>query len=331
MTKLAPVLQGFFADKLITQKQASPHTIGAYRDAWRLLLTYAQQVTATPPWQLDLAQLDHDLITGFLRHLDADRGNTARTRNARLAAIHSLFRYAALRAPDDAATIQRVLAIQGSRITRTDICWLTGPEADALLAAPDRATWIGRRDHAMIRTLLETGLRVSELTGLARDDVRLTTGPRAHVHCTGKGRKERCTPISKPAIAVLREWLTERAAIPGDSLFPTRAGTPMSRDAVQARLAKYRDIATQACPSLAGRKLTAHVLRHSRAMSLKHAGADRTVLALWLGHEDIAYTEVYIHADLELKERALARTKPPDAPEGRYQPPDPLLAYLESL
>jgi integrase/recombinase XerD len=330
VTKLAPVLQSFFADKLISQKHASPHTIGAYRDAWRLL-TYAQQVTATPPWQLDLGQLDHDLITGFLRHLETDRGNTERTRNARLAAIHSLFKHAALRAPEDAATIQRVLAIEGSRTTRTDICWLTGPEADALLAAPDRATWIGRRDHAMIRTLLETGQRVSELTGLTRDDVRLTAGPRPYVHCTGKGRKERDTPVSKPAATVLRDWLTERAAIPGDSLFPTRAGTPLSRDAVQARLTKYRDIAVLTCPSLAGKKLTAHVLRHSRAMSLKRAGVDRTVIALWLGHEDIAYTEVYIHADLELKERALARTKPPDAPEGRYQPPDPILVYLESL
>jgi integrase/recombinase XerD len=329
VTKLAPILQSFFADKLITQKRASPHTVGAYRDAWRLLLTYAQEVTSIPPWQLDLGQLDHDLITGFLRHLETDRGNTARTRNARLAAIHSLFKHAALRAPEDAATIQRVLAIEGSRTTRTDICWLTEPEADTLLAAPDRATWIGRRDYAMIRTLLDTGLRVSELTGLTCDDVQLGTGP--HVHCTGKGRKERCTPLSKPAVTMLRDWLAERSAVPGRSLFPTRAGTALSRDAVQARLTKYLGIAAQACPSLAGKKLTAHVLRHSRAMSLKRAGADRTVIALWLGHEDIAYTEVYIHADLELKERALARTKPPDAPEGRYQPPDPLLAYLESL
>ena len=237
MSRLAPVLQGFFTDKLTTQKHASPNTVSAYRDTWRLLLTFAQQATGTPPWKMNLSQLDHNLVTGFLRYLETDRGNSLRTRNARLAAIHSMFRYAALRAPEDAAEIQRVLAIEGSQATRTDISWLTDAEAGALLAACDRATWIGRRDHAMILTALRTGLRVSELTHLTCDDVRLGTG--AHVHCTGKGRKERCTPLDKPTATVLRDWLTERSGQPDDPLFPGRRGGVMSRDAFQARLNRY--------------------------------------------------------------------------------------------
>jgi integrase len=329
MSRLAPVLQGFFTDKLITQKHASPHTISAYRDTWRLLLTFAQQATGIPPWKMNLSQLDHDLITGFLQYLETERNNSLRTRNARLAAIHSMFRYAALRAPDDAAETQRVLAIEGGQATRTDISWLTDAEADALLAACDRATWIGRRDHAMILTGLRTGLRISELTRLTCDDVRLGTG--AHVHCLGKGRKERCTPLDKPTAAVLRDWLAERSGRPDDPLFPARRGGVMSRDAFQARLTRYKPDAAETCPSLASKQLAPHVLRHSAAMALRRAGVDTSVIALWLGHEDSRSTQVYIHADLEMKERALARTTPPDVPPGRYKAPDPLLAYLESL
>jgi integrase/recombinase XerD len=329
MSRLAPVLQGFFTDRLLTQKHASAHTVSAYRDTWRLLLAFAQQATGTPPWKMTLGQLDHDLVTGFLRYLETERGNSLRTRNARLAAIHSMFRYAALRSPDDSAVVQRGLAIEGGQSVRTDISWLTDAEADALLAACDRATWIGRRDHAMILTALRTGLRVSELTHLTCDDVRLGTG--AHVHCTGKGRKERCTPLDKPTAAVLRDWLAERSGQPGDPLFPGRRGGVMSRDAFQARLTKYKPAAAQACPSLASRQLAPHVLRHSTAMALRRSGVDVSVIALWLGHEDSRATQVYIHADLEMKERALARTTPPDVPPGRYKAPDPLLAYLESL
>jgi integrase/recombinase XerD len=329
MSRLAPVLQGFFTDKLLTQKHASPHTVAAYRDTFRLLLGFAQQATGVPPWKMALGQLDHDLVTGFLRYLETERGNSLRTRNARLAAIHSMFRYAALRAPEDAAVVQRVLAIEGSQSARTDISWLTDAEAGALLAACDRATWIGRRDHAMILTALRTGLRVSELTHLTCADVRLGTG--AHVHCTGKGRKERCTPLDKPTAAVLRDWLAERSGQPGDPLFPGRRGGVMSRDAFQARLSKYKPAAAQACPSLASKQLAPHVLRHSAAMALRRAGVDVSVIALWLGHEDSRATQVYIHADLEMKERALARTTPPDVQPGRYKAPDQLLAYLESL
>jgi integrase/recombinase XerD len=329
MSRLAPILQGFFTTKLITQRHASANTIGSYRDTWRLVLTFAQQSTGTPPWKLDLDQLDHDVITAFLHYLEVDRHNGPSTRNARLAAIHSMFRYAALHAPDNAATIQRVLAIQGCSTTRTDIDWLTDAEADALLAACDRTTWIGRRDHATILTGLRTGLRVSELTYLTCADVHLDTG--AHVHCLGKGRKERCTPLDKPTVAALRDWLTERSGQPTDPAFPTRRGRCMTRDAFHARLNKYQPIAAETCPSLAGKKLAPHVLRHSCAMALKRAGVDISVIALWLGHEDIRSTQIYVHADLELKERALARTRPSDVPPGRYKASDQLLAYLESL
>jgi integrase/recombinase XerD len=329
MTDLAPILQGFFLDKMITQKHASQHTIRSYRDTFRLFLSFAQQATGTPPWRLDVGQLDAALITSFLRSLEADRGNSPRTRNARLAAIRSLFRYAALRAPDNAATIQRVLAIEASRASTTVICWLTDTESAALLAIPDRSTWTGRRDYALLLVALRTGLRVSELTGLTRRDIHLGTG--AHVRCVGKGRKERCTPIDAQTIAALHDWLPDHPGQDDDPFFVTRRGTPMSRDAVQARIAKYQKIAAQDCPSLAGKHLTPHTLRHSTAMHLRHAGVDNAVIALWLGHEDIRSTQIYTHADLELKEKALDRTTPPDVPPGRYHPADQLLAFLESL
>jgi len=331
MSDLAPILQSFFTDRMTTQKHASQHTIRSYRDTFRLLLTFAQQTIGTPPWKLDIGQLDAALITSFLRWLETDRTNSPRTRNTRLAAIRSLFRYAALRAPDNAATIQRVLAIEASRVDTTVVAWLTDTESDALLAVPDRSTWIGHRDYALLVTALRTGLRVSELTQLVRRDLHLGTG--AHVRCTGKGRKERCTPIDAHTIAALREWLAEHPGQGRDDepLFTTRQGTPMSRDAVHARITKYQKTAARSCPSLADKNLTPHTLRHSTAMHLRHAGVDNAVIALWLGHHDIRSTQIYTHADLKLKEQALDRTTPPDIPPGRYQPSDQLLAFLEAL
>jgi integrase/recombinase XerD len=290
MASLAPILQRFFTDRMITQRHASQHTIAAYRDAFRLLLSYAQQATGTPPWKLELRQLDAQLITGFLQHLQHQRRNSARTRNARLAAIRALYRYAALHAPEDAEVIQQVLAIDGSRTSTTLVTWLNAAESTALLAAAGgRGSWTGRRDHAMLLVLLRTGLRVSELTQLNRGDVHLGAG--AHVRCLGKGRKERCTPLDEQAVTVLRDWLATTSGRDGDP----------------------------------------HTLRHSLAMELRRAGVDVTVIALWLGHSDIRSTQVYVHADLEAKERALALTSPPGIPAGRYQPSDPLLAFLESL
>ncbi len=329
MTTLAPVLQGFFTDRLMTQKRASPHTIASYRDAWRLLLGYAQNQTGTPPWKLQISQLNAELITAFLRHLEHDRGNSERTRNARLAAIHSLFRYAALHAPQDARTIQQVLAIDGSRVTTGPICWLTGTESQALLAVPDRATHIGRRDYAMLLILLRAGLRVSELTHLTRGSVHLGPGP--YIRCLGKGRKERCTPLDPADAMVLREWLAGTAGTPAAPLFPNRTGQPLSRDAVAARIEKYINVAVTSCPSLLGKTISPHTLRHSNAMALHQGGVDIAVLALWLGHSSTRSTDIYIHADIESKERALAQTTPPETTPGRYKPSDPLLAFLEGL
>jgi site-specific recombinase XerD len=331
MSDLAPILQSFFTDRMITQRHASPHTIRSYRDTFRLLLTFSQQTTGTPPSGLDVGQLDAGLITAFLRWLDADRSNSPRTRNVRLAAIRSLFRYAALRAPDNAAVIQRVLAIEGSRTDTTLVSWLTDAESNALLAAPDRNSWIGCRDYALLLTALRTGLRVSELIRLACRDLHVGTS--AYVRCVGKGRKERCTPVDAQTTAALREWLVEHSGRgrDDDPLFTTRKGNPLSRDAIQARLTKYQQIAIRSCPSLADKNLTPHTLRHSTAMRLRHAGVDNAVIALWLGHHDIRSTQVYTHADLALKEQALDRTTPPDVPHGRYKAPDRLLAFLEAL
>jgi site-specific recombinase XerD len=329
MTTLAPTLQAFFSDRLIAQRHASDHTIAAYRDTLRLLLAFAGQRTGTPPSALRVADLDAPLVGAFLNHLESERGNSVGTRNARLAAVHSLFRYAALRHPEDAAVIQRVLAIPPKKSDRAVITYLDDHEVDALLAAPDQSTRTGRRDHAMLATAIQTGLRASELTALTIASIHLGTG--AHVSCLGKGRKQRATPLTATTVTTLKNWLTEYSAQPASPLFPTRTGTPMSRDAMERRLARHVTTASLSCPTLAEKKISPHVLRHTAAMRLLAAGVDTTVIALWLGHESVATTQVYIHADLALKEKALARTAPLDASAGRYQPPDTVMAFLKSL
>lgn len=329
MSDLAPLLQGFFTDKLMHHLQASAHTIAAYRDTFKLLLAFVEQRCGRRPDRLCLADLDAPTIGAFLQHLEATRGNTVATRNARLAAIRSFFRYALLRAPDHAAVIQRVLAIPPKRCDRAVVTFLTQAETDALVGAPDRSTWTGRRDHALLLTGIHTGLRVSELTGLRLQDVHLGTGP--HLRCRGKGRKERCTPLTSVTVKVLRTWLRERGGESGDPLFPTQRGTPLSRDAVEHLVAKHVMAATAACPSLTGKHVTPHTLRHSTAMALLHAGVDVAVIALWLGHESTETTQIYLHADMSIKERALARTALPGSPPGRYVAPDTLLAFLDTL
>jgi len=329
VTDLAPVLQAFFTDRLARQRHASPQTIAAYRDTWRLLLAFAAARTGTQPSKLGIADLDAPLVGGFLDHLEQDRRNSPRTRNARLAAIHSTFSYAALQHPEHAGTIARVLAIPAKRFDKALVTWLTEPEVDALLAAPDKSTWAGRRDHAMLALAAQTGLRISELTGLTPGDVHLGTGP--HVSCHGKGRKERITPLARPVITVLRAWLAERNTGHAQPLFPNRTGGQLSRDAIEKRLAQHVTTAEAQCPSLKAKKVTAHTLRHTCAMRLLHAGTDTSVIALWLGHEQADTTQIYLHADLGLKEKALARTTPANVKPGRYKPPDQLLAFLESL
>ena len=329
MSLLAPAVEAFFTQRLAGQLQASPATIAAYRDTLRLLLTFARERTGKNPERLDLADLDADLIAAFLAHLEQQRGNTARTRNARLAAIHSLFRFAALRHPEHAALIQRVLAIPAKKHEQRVVSFLTTAETSALLAAPDRSSWHGRRDHAMLALAAQTGLRVSELTGLNRDDVQLGTG--AYVRCHGKGRKERVTPLTRQVAAVVRAWLREQPGDPGTPLFPTRDGRRLSADTLQWLVAKHAAATAKRCKSLQAKKITPHTLRHSAAMALLQSGVDPVTIALWLGHESPRSTQPYLHADLELKERALARTAPANIKPGRYRPPDKLLAFLESL
>jgi len=326
---LAPTLEAFFTDRLARQRDASPHTIAAYRDTLRLLLGFVQARTGKAPCHLDFADLDAPLIGAFLEHLEQQRHNSTRTRNARLAAIHSLFAYAALRHPEHAALIARVLAIPAKRHERAIVTFLTRPETDALLAAPDPNSWLGRRDHALLLVTVQTGLRVSELTRLTRGDVRLGAG--AHLRCHGKGRKERITPLTAQTVAVLRTWLQERRGQVEDPLFPTSHGQPLSRDAVRKLVTKHARSAARICPSIRPKPVSPHTLRHTAAMQLLQAGVDTTVIALWLGHEQTDTTAIYLHADLTIKERALARTAPRNTTPGRYQPPDAVLAFLERL
>lgn len=328
MTALAPILQAYFTQRL-TQRQASPHTVGSYRDTFSLLLRFAHQQLGKPPAMLEFTDVDASLVGAFLDHLETERGNCAATRNNRLAAVHSLFSYAALRCPEHSATIGRVLAIPAKRTDTTIVSFLTNDEVDALLASPDRATRPGRRDHLLLLVAVQTGLRVSELTGLNCGDVTLGTG--ANLQCRGKGRKQRATPMTRPTARVVRDWLTERRGEPTDPLFPNRAGGRLSPDAVADLLTKHVTTAARRCPSLKAKRVSPHTLRHTAAMTLLRAGVDTSTIALWLGHTGTKATHVYLHADLALKEAAPARTAPPAVGRARYHPPDQLLAFLESL
>ncbi len=329
MSLVAPTLQAFFTDRLIRQRQASPRTIASYRDTLRLLFCFAQQKTGRTPSSLEWDDLDETLISSFLEHLEVERHNTARTRNLRLTAIRSLFHYAAPRHPEHAAVIQRVLSIPPKRFDKRTMTFLTAEEATALTNAPDRTRWEGRRDHALLVLAIQTGLRVSELVGLDCGDVALDVG--AHVRCEGKGRKQRSVPLTQPSRAVIASWLNERNGNPHDPLFPTRTGRRLSRDAIERRVTVHAATAAQRCSSLKNKKIHPHSLRHSCAMSLLQAGVDATVIALWLGHADIRSTQPYLHADLTIKERALALLPPITVRPGRYKPPDTMLAFLETL
>lgn len=329
MSALAPILESWFTDRLVRQRAASPHTITAYRDTVKMLVVFTAQRTGRQPSALDLADLDATNVAAFLEHLEIDRGNSVSTRNARLAAIHSLFRWAALGHPEHAELIARVLAIPPKRHQRKIVTWLTDPEIDALAAACNPATWTGRRDRTLIVLAAQTGLRISEITGLTCADIHLGVG--AHVTCFGKGRKQRITPLTSETIALLRVWTTERAGQPTEPLFPTSTGRRLSRDAIEHRLAVHAATASKTCPSLKDKTISAHTLRHSAAVRLLHAGVDTSVIALWLGHEQADTTQIYLHADLTIKEQAIARTAPIGTTPGRYRPPDKTLAFLESL
>jgi len=326
---LAPTLEAFFTQRLMTQKNASPNTIASYRDCFRLLLGFVHDTTGRPPSQLRINDLDAPMIAAFLDHLEQERGITVSSRNTRLAAVRSLFHFAAYRHPEHSALIQRVLAIPSKRGERALVCFLTAPEVDAILASPDRSTRIGRRDHALLVVAVQTGLRVSELAGLRRRDLHLGAG--AHVRCRGKGRKDRCTPLTRGTVAVLRVFLAERAGGPDDPVFTGPRWAALGRDAVRRLVERHAATAAGTCPSIATKTTTPHVLRHTCAMRLLEAGTDLATIALWLGHESPATTQIYLHAHLALKERALARTTPPHTTPGRYRPSDSLMAFLEGL
>lgn len=326
---LAGLLQGFFTQRLMQQRQASPHTIASYRDAFRLFLRFAQGRLHKAPSALSLEDIDAPLILAFLDELESTRGITARTRNLRLTAIHSFFRYVAFEAPTHAAQVQRVLAIPTKRFTRTLVPFLNRREVDALLAAPDQRTWPGRRDHALILLAVQTGLRLSELTGLRPEDVQF--GPGAHVRVIGKGRKERCTPLSKNTRAVLSAWMREPPRAPDQPLFPNAHGRRLSAHGVHYLLSKHVDAAAKVCPSLKTKRVSPHVLRHTTAMDLLQEGIEQRALALWLGHESVETTQMYLDANLELKQEILDKTTPPTGKPGRYRPDDKLLEFLKGL
>ena len=323
------LLQSFFTRRLMQQRRASPHTIGSYRDTFRLLLRFAQARVGKPPSQLAFEQIDAPLIAAFLEDMENGRGIAARSRNLRLTAIRSFFRYAAFEAPAHSEQIQRVLAIPSQRFTRVQVGFLTRPEVEALLASPDQHTWSGRRDHVILLVAVQSGLRLSEITGVRRDAVSLGMG--AHIRVLGKGRKERATPLTRQTVAVLKAWLREIPDTADATVFPSARGSRLSADGVQYLLAKHVVTAAKTCPSLQQRRVTPHMLRHTTAMELLQAGVDRAVIALWLGHESVETTQIYLDANLAMKEQALARTTPPEGKPGRYLPDDRLLAFLKGL
>ena len=323
------LLESYFTDRLMRQRNSSPDTIASHRDTFKLLLKFAQKHLKKEPSKLTIEDLNTPFIGSFLDHLEKERGNVARTRNIRLSTIRSFFKYVALEEPACSALAQRIRAIPSKRYKQKPVEFLTSADTDALLAAPDQGTWAGRRDKTLILFALQTGLRVSELVGLHCKDVELGTG--AHVRCVGKGRKERCTPLRKEVVVILRAWLRERNCGSSEPLFPNARGTQLSRDGVEYLLAKHVITAAKRCPTLEKKKISPHVLRHTTAMDLLQHGVDRTVIALWLGHEKVETTQVYLHADMKLKEQALNKVAPKDAKLKRFRPDNELLEFLKNL
>lgn len=327
--ELPTLLESFFTQRLIAQRRASPHTIASYRDTFRLLLRFAQKQLRKLPSQLAMTDLSAPLLGAFLSDLENHRSNSVRSRNLRLTAVRSFFRYAALEAPQHSALIQRVLAIPNKRQSRPLVGFLTVPEIRALLAAPEQKAWLGRRDHALLLTLIQTGLRLSEATSLRQSNISLGSG--AHVRCQGKGRKERCTPLASTTVRVLGAWMKEQGKDGSKILFPSQRGGPLSSDSVQYLVKKYAAVARKTCVSLSRKRVSPHVLRHTAAMELLQGGVDRAIIALWLGHESVETTQVYLDADLALKQKALAKTTPIRGKQGSYRPDDKLLSFLKSL
>lgn len=329
IASLPSLIQRFFTQRLLEQQGLSPHTVASYRDTFRLLLAFATKHIGRAPSNLRMEELDVIFVEKFLRDLEQGRGNSVRTRNVRLAAVHAFFRFVAISEPELGLQCQRILAIPSKRCEHGPVEFLTEDEASALVAAPDARTWIGDRDRALLLLAVQTGLRNSELTSLQRQDVVFGTG--AHVRCLGKGRKMRCTPLRSDVVAALKEWLSRQPGEPGDPIFPSSRGGRLSADALQRLVSRHVATACLTCPSLKDKSVTPHTLRHAAAMSLLQHGVDLSVIALWLGHESLETTQIYLHADMRLKERALAHANASGLAPTRYKPPDPLIAFLESL
>jgi integrase/recombinase XerD len=323
------LVQDFFLRRLVAQRGASARTVESYRDAFELLFGYLEQRTGKPPSALRMADLDAPAVLDFLDHLETGRGNSVRTRNARLAAIHSFMRYAAIRDPASLPITGRVLAIPAKRFDRPVLGYLSREQVAAILSAPDRSTWSGRRDAVLLATAYNTGARVSELTALRVRDVLLDRQSAVHLH--GKGRKQRAIPLWKNTAAELRGWLNQIPSAPDAPVFPNRTGAPMSRSGVRDRLDRTVTAAEQDCPSLHGQHVTPHTLRHSTAMHLLQSGTDLAVIALWLGHSSPAVTHQYLEADLAAKEAVLQRLTDPSPTPTRFHPGDQLLAFLQDL
>ena len=327
---VATLIERYFTERLMRQRDVSANTITSYRDTFRLLFTFAQRRLRKAPSSLELKDLEAPFISAFLADLETKRGASVRTRNLRLTAIRSFFRFVSFEEPAHSALTQRALAIPNKRHDKRQVHFLTRPEIEAILAAPDRTTWLGRRDHTLLLLAVQTGLRLSELTGLDRDALHLGAG--AHVRVIGKGRKERCTPLSKNARCALQAWLKEPVRRGVSALFPNVHGGRLSADSVQSLLTKYVQVASERCPSLKSKRVSPHILRHTAAMELLQAGVDCSVIALWLGHECIETTQTYLHAHLALKEAALAKLKPYKGNRRtRFKPSDHLLDFLEAL
>jgi site-specific recombinase XerD len=325
---LPALIQRFFTDRLCIQMEASRHTVAGYRDTFRMLLRYASARHGKPPIKLTVEDINADLVADFLVHTETSRGNSARSRNTRLAAIRSFFRYVAMSDPTWLLHCQRILAMPNKRYVKRAVTFLDSDEIAALLAAPDRRTWAGRRDHALLLLAVQTGFRASELVGLKCGDVVL--GAAAHIRCMGKGRKERATPLRRETAKLLAAWIGDRSD-ENRPLFPSIRGERLSRDALEHLVRKHCLTAARACPSIGSKRVTPHTLRHSTAMDLLHHGVDPAVIALWLGHENVETTQIYIHADMRMKEKALARVAAPATPSSRFRPDDQLLAFLEGL
>jgi site-specific recombinase XerD len=325
----ARLVQNFFGQRLIAQRNASIQTIRSYRDTFKLLLRYADKRLKKPPETLVLADIDAPFILGFLDHLERDRGNCAASRNIRFAAIRSFLRYAVSVDPTCLQLVQRVLAIPMKRFDKSLVGFLSRDEINAILSAPNPQTWSGQRDQAMFETLYNTGARVSEIIGLCVKDLNLHRAACVHIH--GKGRKERAVPLWRSTTRTLRSWLTRIVTTPESPVFPNRTGKPMSRSGVEDRLRVAVREAAMRCSSLKNRNVTPHVIRHTTAMHMLQSDVDITLIALWLGHETIATTHLYIEADLAMKERALKKLQEPETKGTRYRPQKGLLAFLENL